>query len=106
MRWPPRVIPTPKVDDLMALAALGVDGSYINGMARAGYRPATIHSLVEFKALDITPEWIGGFVRIGYANVPADELVQLRALGVTPGIYRRLPAARLPPLAGRHSWSS
>jgi hypothetical protein len=95
--------PAPSIDDLMALAALGVDGAYINGMARAGYRPGTIHSLVEFKALGITPEWIGGFVRVGYANMPGDGLVQLRALGVTPDYiagfqrlgYRDLPVSEL-----------
>ena len=31
--------PTPTIDDLMALSALGVDGRYITEMARAGYRP-------------------------------------------------------------------
>jgi hypothetical protein len=95
--------PTPTIDDLMALAALGVDGNYISSMARAGYHPATIRSLVEFKALDISPEWIGGFLRMGYANVPADELVQLRALGITPDYiaqfqrlgYRDLPVSQL-----------
>ena len=95
--------PTPKVDDLMALAALNIDGGYIGGMARAGYRPNTIHSLVAFRALGITPEWIAGFSRIGYANVPGDGLVQLRALGITPDYiagfqrlgYRDLPVSKL-----------
>ena len=76
--------PTPRIDDLMALAALGVDGGYIASLARAGYRPRSIQSLIEFKALGITPAWIGGFARIGYANLPADELVQLKALDITP----------------------
>jgi len=80
--------PTPSIDDLMALAALGVDGSYITRMAAAGYRPATIHSLVEFKALAITPEWISGFSRVGYGNVPGDGLVQLRALASLRNISR------------------
>lgn len=95
--------PTPTVDDLMALAALGVDGGYINGIARAGYRPGTIHSLVEFKALQINPEWIAGIARVGYGNVPSDQLVQLRALGITPEYvagfqrvgYRQLPINEL-----------
>ena len=95
--------PTPSIDDLMALAALGVDGSYITRMAAAGYRRATIHSLVEFKALAITPEWISGFSRVGYGNVPGDGLVQLRALGVTPEYiagfqrlgYRSIPVSEL-----------
>jgi hypothetical protein len=85
--------PTPKIDDVVALAALGVDGRYIAEMARAGYRPKTIQSLIEFKALGITPQWIAGFARVGYANVPGDGLVQMRALNITPDFiagYQRI----------------
>ena len=95
--------PTPSIDDLLALAALRVDGNYIAGMGRAGYRPKTIHSLVEFKALGVTPKWIAGFARVGYADVPSDGLVQLRVLGITPDYitgfqrlgYRDLPVGQL-----------
>lgn len=95
--------PTPSIDNLTALAALGVDGRYIGEMARAGYRPNTIQRLIEFKALGVTPQWIAGFVGIGYANVPGDGLVQMRALGITPGYitgfqqigYRNLPVDTL-----------
>jgi hypothetical protein len=95
--------PTPSVDDLVAMSALGVDGRYIGDIARGGYRPKTIHSLVEFKALGMTPEWIADFARVGYANLPGDGLVQLRALGVTPDYiagfqrlgYRNLPVEEL-----------
>lgn len=95
--------PTPSIDNLMALSALGVSGAYVNEMARAGYRPESIDALIQFKALEITPEWISGFVRIGYANLPADGLVQLKALGITPDFiagfdrvgYRHLPVDQL-----------
>jgi hypothetical protein len=95
--------PTPTIDNLMALSALGVDGGYISEMARVGYRPRTIDTLIEFKALNITPAWIGQFVRIGYGNLPADELVQLKALDITPDFiaafdrigYRHLPVDQL-----------
>ena len=95
--------PTPSIDDLMALSALGVDGRYISGMAHAGYRPQSIHSLIEFKALGITPQWIAGFASVGYANVPGDGLVQMRALGITPDYiagfqrigYRNIPVSQL-----------
>jgi hypothetical protein len=95
--------PTPTINDLMALSALGVDGPYITEMARAGYRPDSIRKVIEFKALGITPQWIAGFVRIGYANVPGDGLVQMRALGITPEYiegyqrigYRDLPVSTL-----------
>ena len=76
--------PTPTIDNLMALSALGIDGRYVADMARAGYRPPSIEKLIEFKAIGITPEWIKGFVGAGYANVSGDGLVQLRALGITP----------------------
>ena len=95
--------PTPRINDLMALAALGVDGRYIADMSRAGYRPSTIQKLVEFKALGITPQWISGFVRLGYGNLPGDGLVQMRALNITPEYiqgfqrigYRDLPVNTL-----------
>jgi hypothetical protein len=95
--------PMPRVSDLMALAAVGVDGRYIADMSRAGYRPQTIQKLIEFKALGITPQWIAGFVRVGYGNLPGDGLVQMRALGITPEYiqgfqrigYRDLPVNTL-----------
>ena len=95
--------PTPSIDNLMALSALGVDGGYISELARAGYRPRNIDTLIEFKALNVTPEWIGRFIQIGYGNLPADELVQLKALDITPEYiasfdrigYRHLPVDEL-----------
>ena len=45
--------PTPSVDDLMSMTAVGVTGGYIGELARAGYRPKSIDSLVQFKALDV-----------------------------------------------------
>lgn len=95
--------PTPTINDLVEMTAVGVDGRYISDLARAGYRPRTVHSLVEFKAIGITPEWIGGFARIGYASLPTDELMQLKALGITPDYvmgfdrvgYRHLPVDTL-----------
>jgi hypothetical protein len=91
--------PTPRISDLMALAALGVDGAYIHEMSRAGYRPPSIQSLIEFKALGITPPWIAGFARLGYADVPASGLVQMKALGITPefiAAYQRIGYRDLP----------
>jgi hypothetical protein len=91
--------PTPKINDLIALAALNVDGAYIGEMARAGYRPGTIDTLIQFKALRITPQWIAGFVRTGYADLPADELVQLKALDITPEFiagFERIGFGHLP----------
>lgn len=95
--------PRARIDDLMPLAALGVDGRYIADMSRVGYRPETLQKLVEFKALGITPQWIAAFVRVGYGNVPGDGLVQMRALGITPDYiqgfqrigYRELPVSTL-----------
>jgi hypothetical protein len=91
--------PTPGIDDLIALTAVGGDGRYITGLANAGYRPQSIHGLVEFRALNITPEWIGGFARIGYANLPSSQLVQLRALNISPDFvagFDRVGYSRLP----------
>lgn len=95
--------PTPSIENLTALAALGVDGGYISEMARAGYRPQSIEDLIQFKALNITPEWISQFGHIGYGNLPASQLVQLKALNITPEFiasfdrigYRHLPVDQL-----------
>lgn len=95
--------PTPSINNLMALSALGVDGRYIGEMSHAGYRPRTVQSLIEYKALGISPEWIAGFQRVGYASLPGDGLVQLKALGITPDYiagfqrigYRNLPVDTL-----------
>ena len=95
--------PTPSIDNLTALSALGVDSGYIGEMARIGYRPPTIDTLIQFKALDITPQWIGEFVRAGYGNLPGDDLVQMKALDITPQYiagferigYRHLPVDQL-----------
>ena len=95
--------PAPRIDDLMAMTAVGVTGAYIRGLAQAGYRPRSVGTLVEFKALNITPEWIGGFARNGYASMDPDELVQLRALNITADYiagferlgYRNLPVSKL-----------
>jgi hypothetical protein len=95
--------PTPTIDNLIEMTAVGVDGRYIADLSRLGYRPKSVHNLVEFRALDITPDWIGGFQRIGYGDLPADDLVQLKALDVTPDYvqgferigYRNLPADTL-----------
>src|SRR4029079_13917829 len=75
--------PTPTIDNLIEMTAVGVSGRYIADLARLGYRPSTLHSLVAFRAMDFTPEWIGGFARMGYADIPAAELVQLKALDIT-----------------------
>lgn len=76
--------PTPSIDDLIALSALGVGGAYVHNMAASGYRPQSIEALIQLKALNITPTWIAGFARIGYASLPAEELVQLKALDIAP----------------------
>jgi hypothetical protein len=90
--------PTPTVDNLMELTAVGVNGRYIADLARGGYRPRTIQALVEFRALGITPDWISGFARIGYANIPSKELMELKALDITPEFvtgFERLGYGRL-----------
>jgi hypothetical protein len=84
----------------MAMTAVGVTGPYIQGLAQAGYRPASIDTLVEFRALNITPDYIGGFVRAGRAGMDPDDLVTFRAMNITPEIHRGVRADRLPhPLA-------
>ena len=95
--------PIPKIDDLMAMTAVGVTPAYIAELARLGYRPASIEKLVEFRALSITPAYIGAFARAGYDDMDPDDLVQLKALDITPEYvagferlgYRNLPVDKL-----------
>lgn len=84
--------PKPSINDLIPVAALGVNGRYIGDLAGAGYRPNDLDALVQFKALNITPEFIAGFERIGYRHLPVDELVQLKALGITPQFVQQVSA--------------
>lgn len=86
------------VGQLMSLTAVGADGRYIAGMAQAGYRPASLQTLVEFKTMNITPEWIGGFVRAGRANLPPSDLLQLKAVNVTPQFLADFDRAGYPNL--------
>jgi hypothetical protein len=91
--------PTPTIDNLIEMTAVGVTGRYVADLARMGYRPNSLHHLVEFRAMNITPEWIGGFARMGYANLPADDLVQLKALDITADYvagFDRLGYGRIP----------
>ena len=114
------------IDDLMALAALGVDGRYI---ARAWRAPATARARsIRWSSSrrwisrrngsaaspasatptcpattwcscgrsDITPDFIAGFQRLGYRHLPVDKLVQLKALDITPEFVRSAVGQRQP----------
>jgi len=95
--------PTPSINKLMELSAVGVTSTYIRELAAQGYRLTSLSSLVEFGALDITPAYIGTFARAGYSNLSPSELVQLKALEITPEYiagferlcYRNLPVSKL-----------
>jgi hypothetical protein len=76
--------PTPSIDKLVELTAVGVTTAYIDHLSRQGYRPQSLDGLVQFAALKITPEYIGSFARAGYANLPPDDLVELKAMNITP----------------------
>jgi len=95
--------PTPSINKLMELSAVGVTPTYIRELAAQGYRLTSLSSLVEFGALDITPAYIGSFARAGYSGLTPSELVQLKALDITPDYiagferlgYRDLPVGKL-----------
>jgi len=113
--------PMPKIDDYVAMTAVGVTPAYIADLARAGYRPREIDDLIEFRAIGVTADYLGalakagyaglpsnrvvemaalkidpafiaGFQRIGYPNLPVDTLVQLKALNVTPSFVESVRA--------------
>jgi hypothetical protein len=45
------------VGDAIACKALDVDGSYVRGLAAAGYRGLTADDVVAMKALDVSPDY-------------------------------------------------
>lgn len=95
--------PSPSINKLMELSAVGVTPGYIRGLSAHGYKPRTLQQLVEFGALEITPEFIGSFARAGYSKLEPSDLVQLKALNITPEFiasfehlgYRNLPVETL-----------
>ena len=95
--------PTPGVNKLIELTAVGVTPAYVSQLAGQGYRPRSLQELVEFGAMKITPAYVGGFVRAGYTNLEPGDLVQLKAMDITPEFiagferigYRNLPVDTL-----------
>jgi hypothetical protein len=95
--------PMPRVQDYIAMSAVGVTPRYIADLSRAGYRPDDTSRLIEFAALDVRPDYLAALSRAGYANLPQDQVVQLAALKIDPDFirgferigYRNLPVSKL-----------
>lgn len=95
--------PTPSVNKLIELSAVGVTPAYIRDLSARGYRPRSLSELVQFAAMRITPEFIASFARAGYSNLTPSDLVQLKAMNITPDYmagferigYRNLPVSTL-----------
>jgi hypothetical protein len=72
------------VEDITGAYAMGIREDYVRGLASAGYGPLPLRELIELKAVGITPADVERFRRAGYGHLDPDKLVQLKTLGITP----------------------
>jgi len=72
------------VEDITGAYAVGIREDYVRSLASAGYGPLPLRELIELKAVGITPADVERFRRAGYGHLDPDKLVQLKTLGITP----------------------
>lgn len=77
-----------KVQDVMALTALGVTPDYVRGMG--GVFPSLApHDLSGLKALDVTADYVRSLREAGARVTTPGEAQSFRALGISPAAVRR-----------------
>ena len=79
-------------DDIVSLKAVGVTASFINELARLGYRNLDADEITGAYAVGVRENYVRDMAAVGYGRLSLDELTELRAVGVTPSDvqkYRR-----------------
>jgi bla regulator protein blaR1 len=71
-------------DDITGAYAVGVREQYIRDMASVGYGRLTLEQLTELKAVGVMPSDVQRYRRAGFTQVDVDKLVQLKSLGISP----------------------
>ena len=71
-------------DDITGAYAVGVRESYIRDMAAVGYGRLTLEQLTELRAVGVMPSDVQRYRRAGFTQVDVDKLVQLKSLGISP----------------------
>ncbi|GAM99011.1 regulatory sensor-transducer of BlaR1/MecR1 family [alpha proteobacterium U9-1i] len=83
------------LDDIVALAALGVTPQYIRSLSDAGYRNLDIDELKAFAAHEISPAFIRELATAGYADLAANDLIALRVAGIDAQYIRSMESVGL-----------
>jgi hypothetical protein len=71
-------------DDITGAYAVGVRESYIRDMAAVGYGRLSLDDLTQLRAVGVTPLDVQRYRRAGFTQIDVDKLVELKALGITP----------------------
>jgi hypothetical protein len=76
-------------DDIVSLKAVGVTASFINELARLGYRNLNADDITGAYAVGVRENYIRDMAAVGYGRLSLEDLTQLRAVGVTPSDVQR-----------------
>ncbi len=69
-------------DELIPVAALGIDQAYIRSIKNAGFKDVSLENMVSLKALGIDEKYITEIRSAGYKNITTDQLVSFKAQGI------------------------
>ena len=80
-------------DDIVALKGAGVSATFVQELARLGYRNVTVEDITGAYAMGVREDYVHALASAGYGLLPLRELIQLRAVGVTPSDVERFRQA-------------
>ena len=69
-------------DEVIPVAALGIDQAYIHSMKNSGYKDVSLQNLIPLKALGIDEKYVAEIRSAGYKDVTTDQLVSFKAQGI------------------------
>jgi beta-lactamase regulating signal transducer with metallopeptidase domain len=69
-------------DEVIPVAALGIDQPYIRSIKNAGFKDLSLERLIPLKALGIDGKYIEEIRSAGYKDISADQLVSFKAQGI------------------------
>jgi len=87
-------------NSIVEMKALGVTPSFLQELARFGYRNVTANDITEAYAVGVREDYIRALAAAGYNRLPLAQITQLKTVGVTPADldqYRRAGHGRLDP---------
>lgn len=81
-------------DDVIAMAALGVDERYIRFWKSLGYDKLSPDNLISSKALGIDSAYVGDIKDAGFKDLNMDHLTSFKAQGINGDYIRKVKKAR------------